>query len=586
MSKVKSALWLLLVAAVALTFFGCSGKNKADAVELRGEKAKVTVSAENKSKALYVSNKKRGELKKIASSDISVMYFDESNYTVSVYDSISKQLWNSLPEKYSDGKPSAVSVDIMVDGNAYTLNSQDDSVAEKNAAFEAKDSNLLVTYGFKKTLDDGTKISFKIPVNYSVDGSTLTASVDCSKIKNDDMSENVIIKTVHLLNYFGADTAAKSGDFILIPDGCGAKIDTAKKVKQFKKISIPVYSADYSVGENAVSSFARVASFAMKSGSGAYIALIESGDAIAKITAEKAIGKSAYNRVGASFDITPVMTDKERKISHASAKSYDGEIKVSYRFLSGDNSDYVAMASACREMLIRNGTLNFTSADDSNGMPFLLGLAGAAEIGDEKPKLTSLTTFEQAADILSVLRSKGIDNINLRYKGMLDGGLSQVDITKADVSSQLGSDSQFAQFVAYTDAQNISLFADVNLITAKSLGRTATRLDSTSVSGDVTYLKGSAISSAGKSELLAVSEMESTANAMLSKMRSLSVDGICFADAGNVLYSDFTSGNAANRQQVKEIVSAQVNAASSSKKLMVDGGNLYSVKYAEMIDNL
>ncbi|MCM1364564.1 MAG: DUF5696 domain-containing protein [Faecalibacterium sp.] len=585
MLKIKRGACILLLLCMLFTFFGCSGRMSANVDATKISDTKQQVAAENKSKSVYVCAKNAKQMKKIAVSDSTVLYFDESTYNVSVYDSIGKKLWNSLPEKYTNGKPAVVNVDIVADGNVYTLNSQDDSVAQKNASYKTADNGLIVTYGFKKTLGDGANISFNIPVQFSVDSGTLSVSVDCSKIKNDDMSENVIVKTIHLLEYFGANTVADSGDYILIPDGSGAAIDIGDKTDKFDKITLPVYGADYSVGENDSLSSAYVASFGMKSGDNAYVALIESGDATAKITAEKALTKGAYNRVGAQFDVTKVVNDNENKMSYASGKSYDGEFKISYRLLSGDNSDYIGMASACREMLIRNGTLSFGGSYDSeNVMPFVLSLVGAAEIGDEKPKMTALTTFEQAEDVLSFFRGKGVNNIYLRYRGMFDGGLRQTSASKTDISSNLGSKSSFEEFISYTDLQNITVFADMNLISAKSgsLKNAATAINSTASTHVFSDLKGSAVKSTGERELLAVGDIEKTMNSAIYKMRRYAFDGICTADAGSVLYSDFSSGSDAVRQQMKDAVSAQINAISSSKKLMVSAGNIYSMKYADM----
>lgn len=586
MSKIKCLIGILLIVSISLMLFGCSGRVKSDVIEIKGSGAKPSIETAAANKLFYVSGTDRNKLKKVAASDSCSIYFDETTYSVSVYDSIGRKYWDALPSSYSDGSPAVVSVDVAVGANVYTLNSQQNSVAKKSAKYEIKNGSLLVTYSFNETLSDGTRLSFDIPIKFSVESGTFTASVDCSKIRKSDMSDNAVVKNIRLLDYFGSNTASSNGDYIMIPDGCGAIIDLGKKSNDFKKITLPVYGADYSAGEKDSSALASVASYGMKSGDKAFVALIESGDAIAKISAEKALEKSAYNKVGASFELTKTMTDKEKNITYI-GKMYDGEIKLSYRLLSGDNSDYIGMAGACREMLIRNGTLNFVkSADNSESMPLVLSLIGAAETGGEKPKLTRLTTFEQAIDILSVLRGKGIGNISLRYRGMLDGGLQQKDITKAKVSSQLGSSKQLKEFIDYTDAQNITLFTDVNMISAKNLSNKAASLASNEVTNEVTDLSGNFIKSNGTRDYLAVGSIEKATNYMLSQLRTTDYDGICISDAGKTLYSDFSNGASFSRQQMKETITPQIASISSSKKLMVNGGNIYAMKYAEMVVNV
>ncbi len=586
MSKARSSALILTVLMLALVLFGCSGKNKADVITVKNSETAEPLSVQSGNKSVYVSAPSSKQLKKIITSGISSLYIDEKTYAVSVYDSISKKMWASLPEKYTNECPAAVSVDVMADGNVYTLNSQDDSVAKGTATYAVKDSSLTVTYIMKRTLKDGTCIHLNIPVVYTAQSGGFGVSVDCSKIRGSEMSENAVIKTLHLLEYFGSDTGAGKGDYIFVPDGCGAIISTYSVADKFDKITLPVYGADYAAGENSKVVCA-AAVFGMKKGESAYTAIIENGDALAKITAERALKSGAYNRVGACFDITKMLTDKEKGVTYAASDSYDGNISITYRLLSGDNANYTGMAGACREALIGNGVMNFeSSVEAAEGLPFVLNLIGAAEISnpDGKAKTVSLTSFEQANEVLSLIRGKGISNIYLRYRGILDGGLRQTAASKADISSALGSQSSFNELISYTDAQNIQVYADVNLLSAKSgsLGNTAADLTSSPVQFETNGLSNDTF----ESDLLAASSAEKTTNSVLSKMRSLNIDGVCFADAGKVLYSDFSDGNGLGRQQMKEKVSSLVGSVSASKKLMVDCANIYSIKYSDIAVNL
>lgn len=580
--KIKAVLCIFLICSLMI-LSACTASPESVVLSQDGEG--VSLNEEKQNKKLFCENKSTKELKRISRSDMTVLYLDEENCNVSVYDYAGKKLWNSLPEKYTDGAPCVISVDVLVGAQQYTLNSQTHSVQKGLASYEIKNGSVTVIYGFDTALSDGTKIKFSVPVCFEAVDGVVTVSVDCSKIKADN--SKVKIKTLHLLEYFGSSVSAGEDDYILIPDGCGAIIDIGEKAKEFDRITVPVYGADYSSGETNSKAQAYVAAYGIKSGDSAFVAVVENGEAIAKITADKALKKTSYNRVGASFDLIKTYSDGGKV--YASKNSYDGEVRITYRLISGNSANYVGMASACRETLIRNGMLGLQElSEETTNFPFVLTLIGSANITAENTKKAVLTSFEEAQEILSFFRSKGISNIVLRYKGMFDGGLSQTDVGKLKLNSALGSKNSFSDLLSYTSSQNIDFYADINLISASGgkVKEPAVTINGETASAEFTNLKNKVIYSADKKEFSSAAGLSDTTNSVIALSRELAFSGISLSDAGKVLCTDYSSKSYSGRQQTEKNIFSLSGSISSSKKLMVDEANIYTVKYADYIVNL
>lgn len=582
MRKSKTALCLFLIMLV-FSLAGCGASPKS--VTLVGYDGEENISASVKNKALFTETKGIKELKKISRSDMTVLYFNEETCAVSVYDYGAKKLWSALPEKYTDGKPSVLSVDILVGTKQYTLSSQTDSVEKGLASYEIKDDSVNVNYGFDFSLSDGTTVRFTVPVFFAATDGVMTASIDCAGIDRSGLDGAVTIKTLHLLEYFGASTQAADGDYILVPDECGAVIDISEKADKFEKISVPVYGADYASGEEDSATCARVAAFGMKSEDSAFCALVENGEAIAAINASKALKNSSYNAVGASFDITKTYRDGEAV--YAQEESYDGEIRITYRILSGDNANYVGMAAACREGLIRNGTLGMSESDSSEGtLPFVLSVIGAAQ--NENRKKQVFTTFEQAEEMLTFFRSKGISNMVLRMRGIFEGETAQTDIGSLKIAGSLGSNKALSYLKDFTDSQNIRFFADVNLLTCrkKDAKDGALSIDGKAVTKEFQDVTGSSVRCVSERGFVSLSQSEEDTNTLLNFLRQSPLDGICLADAGKYLVSDYNGKAYISRQKAKSDVFSRCASISASKEIMTDSANIYTVKYASYAVNL
>ena len=570
MSKTKILSMVVICLVLFSVIFMTAKAKKADvAYYTKKENAKETVLQENEH--LYYSDKTAKEMTRITGSEMTRLYFDKDTGSIAVYDTASKKLWRSLPEFYGGIKTAAVVLEIISDGTVCSLYSQGDSTY----SYETVENGLQITYSFNTVLENKTEVKITVPVSFTLKNGTLKAEIDCSEIINE--SKKAVIKSISLLPFFGADREEAEGDYLLIPDGSGLTVDLSENPENFSEIDIPVYGEDLSVVEDSGKK-AVMGAFGMKKGNSALVALIEDGAEFARIKAKKALSKEGLNSVGAYFEITPT-GENDNKLA-VSKKTYDGIISLSYRFLSFQNADYIGMASAVRELLIRNGSFPMTTQQAEGDYPFFLSIIGVGyDKNEEQSRI--FTSYSQTFDILSTLKAKGVSGINLRHRGLFEGGVNQRDFKTATLA--LGDSKDLYELTNFVKTQGISLFADVKLISSSV--KESFDSKAMSFSGEYTRKKASAFE-AYPDNYLSPDKIKNANASMLSKLRELPFDGVCFADAGKYLYSNFTKGNVILRNGTANTLKEELNSVSANKNLMVDTGNLYSVKYASAVINL
>lgn len=541
------------------------------------------------------------------------LYLDRQTYSVAVKEILTDETvkwWYSLPAAEKDGNlkydysAAAVTLQVVSGSDTIYLNSQDNSVAFGKASYELVKNGVTVNYvmardaaAANKTEFSKDDIAFSVSVSYTLEESGL--NVTCS-YKNLSNNGNAKVEYFGLLEFFGASYAAKAGDFMLVPDGCGALIYTGIAQKNFKPLEFEVYGSGAGSMDSSDKNIlpAAVAAYGMKQGESGLAVIIQKGDAIAKITADLSSGKSGFNKVGAKFNTTSVFSQTKdgkinRIISNESfADSAEEEIKMCFRFIIGSGATYAGIASAVREQLIRDEVLSTKIVEDSEYLPFNLTVIGAAEkkmfrIGPLK-SMQEFTTFEQAQDMLVRMKSKGINNINLRYKGALSGGLNQSDISEAGFMRSLGGKSGFKDLNDYIAAQKMSLYLDINLLSSREktfVNESKTALAITGEKENYTTqneLYPFALNADFSKSLRRLSGLEDTVLKTLTNFRNSDFTGFCFNDAGHMLYSDY-AGSYKNREVSKELIRDQVNSLSSGRKIMVDTGNFNAVKNADVI---
>ena len=533
MSKLKYIICIALALVIIVTAFSF-GSVPTEKIRLKD--TEVPVWSEDMTKDIFICKGKTKDMKKVASSGVLQMYLDEKTLAVCVIDTISGKVWSTLPKSYSGEETANISLNVIAGGREYTLSSQTDSVYGGKGTYSIKDAALTISYNFHRETEKGKIIDITLPVKFTLSDGALKVKVDCGALK-DNSKGGVYVKSIGVLPYFGAYTDGKEGDFMLLPSASGVIVDAHTKPKTFDEISLAVYGEDIAK-DCSVDSYVPIGTFGMKQGNNAFICLIDKGEALGTIKCRKELKKGGYNRVYSEFEIR-ANTETEGRI-YLSEEIYEGIISLSYRFLSGNNADYITMAGACRELLIRQGRLTDSNALSTQAYPFNLTVVTRNEESGDT------STAEQTTEMLSSVMAKGIGNINLMLTSAQEKDCRKV--------------------IAFAEKEKLTLSFSHNLFSYEG-------------KGDMTLT--------GERNLLSLSSKDITDNAedMIYTMREEGV-GLRLEDCGQILPSSYSRNNPQSRDKLLTEISSLCASLSSHGGLTVSRPNIYTVKYASNIVNL
>lgn len=589
---------ILCICLAAGCFSSCSKQEESGVKTVKSAAARNTITNLSDDASIHYSESEESFSVKAAASGFIELLVDPETNSFGIRETTQNQLWSALPllSKTADGEKlvtdaSMVSLKIIGGTDIYYLNSQDNSVAYGKASYIPVDNGITFIFDVfadeetaAKSTYDKTDIGFNITVSAVLkDGSMIVTCTQSNITGNPD----AYIEDIELLNYFGAYNDTQDGDFLLVPDGCGAIIKTSIYDESFESLSFDVYGSDPAVENDEETESAIIPAFGIKHGNTAFVSLIQSGDAVASINAKKATQISEYNIVYPSFNITPVSYDDDTL--YISKSSTVNEISLCYRFLAGSNATYAGLASACREQLIRNSVLSTRTVDVGDYMPFYVTLTGSARKSFGPVKyLSNLTNFEQAKDMLTRMKNKGINNISIRYAGVFNGGLDSKDIVSSDVMLRLGGTDKLSELYEYVSSQKMSLFLDINLLSSASgfSGSSATSIQKRTASfAPENALVKFMDEAVGERQLRSLKKLKNIVASVLSDTRYYTFSGYCLNDAGSVLYSDFSSDGML-RDEAAEAINSAIAPLSTGHSVMAVRGNFYMLKNVDSVINI
>ena len=598
--KPKILKCIAVLLALCCLFASCS------AVTTRSLTAGAEIQAQNAGSSYHMLSGKSASLIKTKFIEL---LFDEKTYAVSVKDHTGDCEWTSLPTDSNDAAY-AFAATLYTKNGIYHLNTQDNSVAFGAASYEKTEDTLTVRYvlsdkketagkKYEEINADDVYVSFA--VTYGISAQSMTLGIDAGNIL---CTPGSFVGELSVLPYFGSASPA-DGDYMFVPDGCGAVMRTDADDVFTADVNIKVYGQDPVFGDETDSAHATVPVYGVKHSGSAFAAIITDGDALAEINASRA-DKENPPSVGAQFRITQTCKNaNSSKINYG--VSYDGKITVKYKFLSGTSATYIGMASAAREEFIAQGWISSSKHAEMDTLPFYLTMDGA-ENG------SVLTTTHQAIDILSTLKGKGVNDVVFRYKGIFSGGITQKNLYRSSVSRDLGGLAGMISLYEYAQRQNYSLLIDINMATSgktyaggnaasllgggdsyyfmrNSLGfrentnnRLLTRIGATASNEGKAKSNPSIYSSDSKYKmyLMNINRLPNRFSSFLEDELSQYTNGYSVNDLGFLLYS----GNGVNRQRAKEIAANEIRTIPNYGSLSVSGGNIYAVYNAEYVTDM
>ncbi|WP_219835410.1 DUF5696 domain-containing protein [Paenibacillus sp. R14(2021)] len=484
----------------------------------------------------------------------------------------------------------------------YTVRKLQDYVAEEisatleKAGYTAEEAARDNKENGAGDASETANAEFTVPVEYTLDGEHLVVSVPGKELA---YNKAYPLATVQVLKFFGAAGTDKSG-YLFVPDGSGALIHLNSGKQQAEPYSLPVYGNDgsFDVKEHIqTNEITRLPVFGMKQNDHAMLGIIEDGDALAGITADVSGRNDSYNAVSSKFQVaamdfyTLTSGTKTSAVPMFQSQTYEGSLKLRYAFLSGAAANYVGMAEQYRTYLA--GKYQLKPLDDAEEAPFILELDGAFRkrksfLGIPYPSTESLTSFDEAQTLLKQLKQAGVDKIDLRYVGWFNGGINHSSPSSISITGALGGSSGFRDLTAYAKQNGIGFYPDVAFLEKyKGAAGAATFLDRSKAAvyryDPVMYAKDTERFS---HYILSPAVLPKQVDRFLSDYADTGNKGLSLRDMGNEVNSDFDPGKTVNRQDALRTIAKQTSKLKQQAgSLMVNGGNAYSLPYADVIVN-
>lgn len=457
--------------------------------------------------------------------------------------------------------------------------------------------------------EEGTSALFNIPIEFTLDKGDLIVNIPADRIVYD--KDEFVLSKIICCEFFGAGNAKNDG-YLFVPDGSGTLINyNTYREKTILYTTNTVYGDDYSLANqdlyNSLKQQIYFPVFGNKEDDKAVFGIIEEGDAMANIISESGNILSSYETVYPEFNYATTFTvnyQDETKMrgmyTYHDKNYYDGDYRVRYRFLNGEKASYVGMANSYQDYLVQKGDLTKLETSNSDTPLYIetLGTINKKDtfLGFSYDKAISLTTFDEAQTILSDLKSSGMDNLNMRLKGWMNGGLNSTVPNQVKVEKNLGGNKGMTKLIDYANDNKIGLFPDVDfyIVRKNTLfdGYNTSWNSPRSLSKEKTYL----ISPQECTNLASLQYMFNAASPNLyNKLFKnffhdygrLSVEGVSIGNVGTMLYSDFKKSEPVTRQQsLNNIVGNLKTSLADKNKFMTDGGNAYTLQYATDLVNV
>ncbi len=577
-----------IICLMTMLFSACGADISTKSVRMKSENIIV---AENKGDNVHKTALNNYE--SICKSGLIEMFFDKTTMTVAIKDTNSNNLWTTLPQPELAKNLNSSAVEVTLsngDENVYVLNSQDNSVAFGNASYTVGENNVTVKYAMSLDAETGkadikelkkNQIRADLTVLYTLRDGSFFVNVSMNTLS---LPKGVYLEKIKVLGDFGAYEQSGAEDYIFVPDGSGALIMTGVEDKEFSPISLSVYGNDLATTDNIQKSNCLVGAFGMKRGNGAFLCIIEQGDSIAEINANRN-NENSLNSVNATFKTTDIYRQQNKNsVNKTYGYTYKNEITLCYRFLSGKSATYSGMATACRENLIRNSVLSTKKVEpESKALPLVVSLQGGYI--NEKNKYTVLSNFAQAKDLMTLLKAKGVNNAILRYNGLYDNANNGSDDVFGDFSKKLGKEKEFKELYSYLNSQKFSLFLDTDILTySYTSSKNAINLNDKNIK--LAKNKEAAFPLAFSAQsFVSMNRVEKKVEDVLNASFDVNFDGYALNDIGAYLYSDYSSDFYSRTVSNKEIF-AQLPVLATQKKLMIDTGNFYAIKSADIVSEI
>lgn len=350
-----------------------------------------------------------------------------------------------------------------------------------------------------------------------------------------------------------------------------------------------------------------------------FLAIITEGDSLASLMAECGGTLHPYNTVYAMFTPRPsdeynladsISVSGNATWTVTSKRKYTESYRIQYVFLSDSRlaenygvkdyyeADWTGMATAYRDYLTNKGDLvKLTDADVRDDVPLYIETFGSIETVERVFSFpvtvdTPLTTFEDIKTMQSELKELGVGNVNFKLTGYANGGMEPTVPYKLKWTKVVGGADGFTDLAKYAAENDFDIYPDFDFAYVRnqevldgiSLKKHAVRTIDDRYTARRAY--DAATQSFDREFAIAISPVffEYLYDAFSPRYLEYGNDSIAVSTLGTDLNSDFDEDEPYHREDNKQFtVDLLERLDEDYNSIMIEGGNAYAVKYADVI---
>lgn len=451
-------------------------------------------------------------------------------------------------------------------------------------------------------------VVFEFSVKYTLSDSGLDF-----RLINDSIFEPETHQIAYfdILPYFGSGDIDSQGH-IMIPDGSGVVIDFNNNKYEAPIYNKRIYGSDYALTSTTSrlqpqSEQILMPLYGMNNDGNAFINLIEEGSAMSFLRAgfktERSGGvvtrKHPYSHYRYYI--------RERDAHIFSGIGYDQRISVwtdeyntedfASKIVFVDNTkeqNYVGMAKTYQEYLVDNKVL-INKSTKSNDPIFNLTLLGGYIdtnyfLGIPYNKVKSLTSANEAKEIVDELLDNDITNINLSYQGWANDGIKPKYSSKIKFNNEIGKAKDFKKLAEYlNEQQNINFIPEIYALTSytdKNISK-KNQVIYNMFWENIEYYDynlATTLPDIGTRPMYPIisSELSNTFKNVNKTYEKNNFENIGFLDLGNKLNSSFHKNNIVFRNDsINNFVKSMELVKDNYNYISFNKPNQYALKYAD-----
>jgi hypothetical protein len=484
------------------------------------------------------------------------LYFDNTSLAFKVADKRNGYVWHSNLDKKLEGDrlnrtwlafaSSGISIDYL-DQKALSKRA---SITNTNVDIQAH----LIENGIQaevRFLDPS--ISLNVILQLEEQGVSIEVPFHSIKQENPDFKLGML----HVYPFLGATRGDSVPGYMFLPDGCGTIIRFQAETKANNMFYGRYYGKDLgmltelphdpSVNRPYLLSVP-VIGMVHEEKQNAYIAVIETGAAYGEIHAHPAGITTNFNFLYNAFIYNESYFQATNRsgagVTTLQPETNAFDIKIHYRFLSGNEADYVGMARSYQQYLVDKGMLT-QKINPGSDIGIRLEFLGA-----EKEKVLfwnrtiPMTTVSQMKEILSQLEVK---NPEIVYYGWQPLGATSVSPTKFTLDRKLGNTKQLQSLIDTVVAEGGAFYFYLDPQAAIKDERGYSPRHDLAMS--ITSLNLAGYNRGKVNFYFNIDVLHQRYQSISGDIFSQFNAGLALDNIGSTLYSDFKKGHFLNRQK-------------------------------------